>query len=56
MGGQQEERLIRYERDGSVTLIAGARRRTIAPGWTDADIDGAAAAFLDEAVAPEEGA
>lgn len=45
---RQEERLIRYERDGSVTLIAGPRQRTIAPGWTDAEVDMAAAAFIDE--------
>ena len=44
-----DDRLIRYERDGGVTLIQGSRVQRIAPGWSDADIDAAAAAFFDGA-------
>ena len=41
-----DDRWISYEQDGSVTLVEGARRRTIPAGWTDADVDAAAADFF----------
>lgn len=41
-----DDRWISYERDGSVTLSQSERRRTIPPGWTDAEVDAAAADFF----------
>jgi hypothetical protein len=40
------DQIIRYDQDGGVTLIEGDRTQSIAPGWSDADVDAAAAAFF----------
>lgn len=43
----EDERLTRYNRDGSVTLIQGAREEVLPATPGSAEIDAAAAAFFD---------
>ncbi len=41
-----DDQIVRYEQDGSVTLITGDAEQSIPAGWTNVELDGAASAFF----------